>query len=97
MGRPLSFSKGKNNTFFQSTAGPPDQPEAPPKGNLLGVGDQRTKRAPAFGVGFTGKHNQGVTRKGEPPPKSQGGYFTTSRPYQANWGLKNGLQRRTKR
>lgn len=97
MGFRPTFSRGRNNVFFQTTAGPANQAETPPKGNLNGVGDQRTKKAPKFGKGYTGKHNQGVTRANEPPPKSQGGYFSTSRPYQANWGLKNGLQRRPKR
>lgn len=93
--RPL-FSKGKNNVFFQATS-VADQPEAPTKGNMLGVGDPRPNRHPGFGRGFSGRSNQGVTRANQPPPISQGGYFTTSRPYQADMGLRNGLQRRSKR
>lgn len=94
MGFRPTFSKGRNNVFFQVTSGPADQAEAPPKGNLLGVGDQKPVKGPKFGKGFAGQVNQGVNRANQPPPVSQGGYFTYSRPYQANWGLKSGLAAR---
>lgn len=97
MGFRPTFSKGRNNVSFQFPDGTPNQSETPPKGNLNGVGDQRTIKPPKFGKGYSGRENQGVTRRNEPPPKSQGGYFSPSRPYQADWGLKNGLQRRPKR
>lgn len=82
-----TFSKGRNNVFFQATS-VADQPEAPVKGNLNGVGDQRPIRHPRFGKGFV-RPNQQVSRPNEPPKAAN--WQSLSRPYQAAWGLRNGL------
>jgi len=89
MARPV-FSKGKNNVFFQPTV-VPNTAEAPPKGNLMGVGDQRTIRPKPFGLGYI-RPNQLVSRKGEPPKSAN--WQSLSRPYQANMGLRGGLRLR---
>ena len=88
-----AFSKGKNNVFFQATS-VADQPEAPPKGNLNGVGDQRTIRNPRFGKGYV-RPNQQVNRPDEPPKAAN--WQSLSQPYQAAWGLRNGLKRRLRK
>ncbi len=86
MARP-TFSKGRNNVFFLATSTPRD-PAAPPKGNLNGVGDQKTLRKPTFGKTYQ-RPNQGVNRVGEPPKSAN--WQSLSRPYQAAWGLRGGL------
>jgi len=87
MGKGPTFSKGKNNVFFQPTTIPNTAP-SPPKGNMLGVGDQRTVKPKPFGKGYV-RPNQLVDRPNQPPKSAN--WQGLSRPYQAKMGLRNGL------